>query len=104
FSAPLRLIAMDVRFVRPFAALPALLVTIACSQAPVIFPASSPVPPPTTSTAIPALEREVYRLINRHRQAMGLRSLTPDPALEALAREHSDRMARGDVSIGHDGF
>lgn len=80
-----------------------LFLLASCSQLPAITP-PPPTAPPTTSTAIPALEQQIHTLIDRHRQAQGLGRLTADPVLDALAREHSERMARGDVPVGHDGF
>jgi uncharacterized protein YkwD len=59
---------------------------------------------PTSSTSTLAMEAEVHALINRHRESRGLPRLTQDPVLDALARAHSERMARGEVPFGHDGF
>lgn len=95
---------MVVRLEAHLAAFAGLFIMAACSQLPAIVPPPPPPAPLTTSTAISDLEREVHRLINRHRQAVGLGQIAPDPVLDALAREHSERMAREDVPVGHDGF
>lgn len=86
------------------AASAALLMAAACSHVPSILPPPASTTPGTTSTTISALESEVHELINRRRGALGLSLLTADPVLNALAREHSTRMALGEVAVGHDAF
>jgi uncharacterized protein YkwD len=50
------------------------------------------------------IEVEVIRLTNAHRRAHSLPLLREDPFLAALARSHSEAMARGAGPIGHDGL
>lgn len=88
-----------------YAILPALLIFNSCSQVGTILPpAGSAGAVPPTPTLIATLEGEIHEGINRHRASRGLPRLAPDPVLNAIARQHSERMARGEVGFGHDGF
>ena len=49
-------------------------------------------------------ELATHQAINDYRAQQGLKALELDPALGALAREHSANMAAGTVEFGHDGF
>jgi uncharacterized protein YkwD len=60
--------------------------------------------PPPQSGGNVALEAEVFELVNRHRQALGLRALELNERLGRAARLHSAAMAAGRVPLGHDGF
>src|SRR5262245_29113913 len=57
---------------------------------------------PSASTE--ALEREVHELLNRHRTARGLPSLSNDARISRQARLHSIAMATGATPFGHQGF
>ncbi|UUP16594.1 CAP domain-containing protein [Nitratireductor thuwali] len=46
---------------------------------------------------------ETLRLINAYRSSSGLRPLSPHPVLQQLARQHSERQARGN-RMSHDGY
>jgi uncharacterized protein YkwD len=82
-----------------------LIIAASCSQVSAILPpAGSTDGVPPTPTLLRGLEGEIHDRINRHRASRGLGRLTPDQNLDALAREHSERMARGEVPFGHDGF
>ena len=50
------------------------------------------------------LEHYVYRLVNEHRVAQGLKPLVFNPEISAIARRHSRDMATGRVGYGHGGF
>jgi uncharacterized protein YkwD len=50
------------------------------------------------------LAEVVHDGINDYREAQGLEPLDPDDDLSRIAEEHSRRMARGEVPLGHDGF
>jgi uncharacterized protein YkwD len=53
---------------------------------------SAPKSPPKIS--VPRLEREIHDLVNRERQAQGLKSLAWDGPLAVVARRHSEDMAK----------
>lgn len=74
---------------------------LACASA-----APAPAPAPTLGAALDerALERDVTRLVNRHRATRHLKALAYDTAVASVARAHSVAMARGRVPLGHDGF
>jgi uncharacterized protein YkwD len=57
-----------------------------------------------TAPATRSLELEVIRLTNAHRRARSLPLLREDPLLAALARGHSQAMARDGGRIGHAGL
>jgi uncharacterized protein YkwD len=62
---------------------------------------------PTTSHASVAagtLEQAVHELVNRHRRARHLPTLTLDPRISQAAWRHSVAMAAGTTPFGHDGF
>ena len=50
------------------------------------------------------LERYVHRLVNEHRVAQGLKPLTFNLEISAVARGHSRDMATGRVGFGHGGI
>jgi len=50
------------------------------------------------------VEARLHELVNRHRAERGLPPLVHDPAVAAIARAHSRRMAMGRVPFGHRGF
>ncbi len=54
-------------------------------------------------TASDSLERQVHRLVNKHRASLGLKPLTFDPEISAIARRHSQDMATGQAGVGHAG-
>lgn len=56
------------------------------------------------SAAASALERELAAQVNAHRRTKGLSGLRYDDRIAGLAREHSRRMARGEVRFGHEGM
>lgn len=74
---------------------------LACASA-----APAPAPVSTSSEALDerSLERDVTRLVNKHRVTRHLKVLAYDTALASVARAHSVAMARGRVPLGHDGF
>ena len=50
------------------------------------------------------LERYVHRLVNEHRVSQGLKPLTFNLEISAVARRHSRDMATGRVGFGHGGI
>ena len=50
------------------------------------------------------LEAAIVDGVNRHRRAVGLRPLRPDPRIAEIARAHSRAMAAGRRGFGHDDF
>lgn len=50
------------------------------------------------------MEVELHDLINAHRESIGLEGLALHDGFSAIARGHSEDMARGRVEFGHDGF
>jgi uncharacterized protein YkwD len=55
----------------------------------------------------PALDRweaAVLEKVNAHRRALLMSPLVADSSLRALAREHSERMAAGEIPLDHRGF
>lgn len=77
-----------------------MLAFILCSV-PHSAPAGMREPPAVSSGT---LESKAYELVNDHRQAMGLASLSYDARIAAVARRHSENMAAGRVPFGHEGF
>jgi uncharacterized protein YkwD len=57
-----------------------------------------------SSVDLKALEREVHDRINAHRKASKLPTFSYDDEVAKIARGHSQKMARGKASLGHDGF
>ena len=51
-----------------------------------------------------SIEKEVEEQINQYRKEEGLLPLTIDPAINKLAKMHSEEMASGEVPVGHQGF
>lgn len=60
---------------------------------------SSPSPTPSAT-----LEQQTYARINEYRRSRGLAALAWNDVVAAQARQHSQDMATGAVSFGHDGF
>jgi uncharacterized protein YkwD len=54
--------------------------------------------------SISKIETEIFRLINRHRAAVGLKPLQLSDIESSAALEHSGNMASGKISFGHAGF
>ena len=50
------------------------------------------------------MEADVARRVNEYRVSHRLRGLRYDTKLAAVARAHSEDMARGRAPLGHDGF
>lgn len=50
------------------------------------------------------LEREAYERVNAYRRSVGLGALTWSEDVAAIARAHSETMARGETEFGHDGI
>jgi uncharacterized protein YkwD len=83
---------------------PILLAAVLGCAAP--LPLALPMRAAPTAAADPAtrpIEVEVIRLTNAHRRARALPVLREDPLLAALARSHSEAMARDGGSIDHAG-
>jgi uncharacterized protein YkwD len=53
---------------------------------------------------VKAIAKEVHQQINRYRAKNGLAALAWNEALSTQAAKHSQNMASGKVSFGHDGF
>lgn len=56
------------------------------------------------SPVVRTMTEEFMELVNNHRIDIGLRPLTHDDGMGAIARKHSQNMANGSVAVGHDGF
>lgn len=50
------------------------------------------------------MNKEILRLVNKHRTDMGLKPLVNEPHIIKEAEQHSKNMASGKTSFGHDGF
>ncbi len=50
------------------------------------------------------MERRTFDLVNQHRRSIGEEDLVWNKHIVRIARKHSERMADGDTSFGHDGF
>ena len=61
-------------------------------------------PPARPTAGAAGLEQAVHDLVNRHRAARHLASLTLDPRMSQQARLHSIAMAAGRTPFGHAGF
>jgi uncharacterized protein YkwD len=59
--------------------------------------------PPAPTPVMSKLELATYNLVNKYRQSKNLPPLIADPAISALARAHSQTMARKGI-LSHDGF
>jgi uncharacterized protein YkwD len=79
---------------RPFAAVVALLLLGASHGAVAGDPGA----------ALAEIEARIYAAVNEHRESRGQNRLTLDDGVSALARTHSEEMARGESGFGHDGF
>lgn len=47
---------------------------------------------------------EIATLVNNHRQSIGLGTLTVEPIISKISKEHSKNMAKNKVAFSHDGF
>jgi uncharacterized protein YkwD len=56
------------------------------------------------STDVYSLDGDVLRYTNQYRRSNGLAALTMRNDLNAIARKHSEDMAKGRCSFGHAGF
>jgi len=72
---------------------------LACASA-----APAPASAPAAALDERSLERDVTRLVNKHRVTRHLKALAYDTAIASVARAHSIAMAKGRVPLGHDGF
>jgi uncharacterized protein YkwD len=50
------------------------------------------------------VEGRIYVAVNDYRESRGQKALTLDDGVSAVARTHSEEMARGTAGFGHDGF
>jgi uncharacterized protein YkwD len=57
-----------------------------------------------TPREVVAWERQVHELVNVYRAGEGLPRLSYHGGLAAIARQHSQAMAAGEVAFGHSGF
>lgn len=67
-------------------------------------PVTPAAPAPAPTSAVSALEREAFGLINAHRRSIGISELIWNDAIATIARGHSQNMADGKTAFGHDGF
>lgn len=58
----------------------------------------------TTTNSVAAIEKAVYNQVNQYRASKGLPPLTANTRMSEQARIHSQNMASGKVSFGHQGF
>ena len=58
----------------------------------------------TTSTLQSDIDKEIFDLINTHRESKGLDKLEFDEVIWKAANKHSQNMASGTTDFGHDGF
>lgn len=54
--------------------------------------------------SITEIEAEVFRLINDHRESIGIKPLIKDEVVAQQARQHSTNMAHGKIKYGHKGY
>lgn len=59
--------------------------------------------PVNAASNLAAMEKSVHRQINQYRRTQGLPPLKLDSRISAIAREHSQKMARKQVPFGHNG-
>lgn len=59
---------------------------------------------PSSDLDASEVEQEIFRLVNEHRASISLAALTWNDDIAEIARGHSQDMADGTVSFGHDGF
>lgn len=64
----------------------------------------APTPPVAPSSPINTIEREAFDLINTHRRSIGAPVLTWNDTIAVHARQHSQNIANGSASFGHEGF
>ena len=65
---------------------------------------SEPVMAQQSRQSTEGMNKEILRLVNKHRTDMGLKPLSNDPHIIKEAEQHSKNMASGKVAFGHDGF
>lgn len=58
----------------------------------------------STTNSVDAIEKAVYNKVNQYRASKGLPPLSTNPRMSEQARIHSQNMASGKVSFGHQGF
>jgi uncharacterized protein YkwD len=63
-----------------------------------------PRPAPAPATNLSTIEQSIFNQINQYRASMGLAPLIQDATTTQQARSHSQAMATGQRSFGHDGF
>jgi uncharacterized protein YkwD len=56
------------------------------------------------SSSLSQIETNIYRLINAHRASIGLKPLQESNVESSAAVEHSNNMALGKITFGHEGF
>ena len=76
-----------------------IFLLMACTPA-----APAPAPASGAPRSIAGLEGEIHLLINRHRVQARLPALLYNDQIAAIAREHSQAMARRSRPFGHAGF
>ncbi len=58
----------------------------------------------STTNSLASIEQAVHAQINQYRASKGLAALTLNERISQQARTHSQNMASGAVTFGHDGF
>ncbi|MDY6940555.1 MAG: CAP domain-containing protein [Cyanobacteriota bacterium] len=86
-----------------------LFALIGISSCEMLGSVSAPISPPPRSISVVAgeiadIEESIHGKVNQYRQSQGLPTLTLDPQMSEIAREHSANMAAGTVEFSHDGF
>ncbi len=81
----------------------ALIAFFSCGR-PVSAGVYTPSDKTATDVQISELKSEVLRLINEYRRENGKSTLEDLNVVEQIADDHSEDMATGRVSFGHDGF
>src|ERR1035438_5197695 len=56
------------------------------------------------TTSVSNIENEIFAYINLHRKLAGLKPLQLSNIESSAAAQHSNNMASGKISFGHDGF
>jgi len=80
------------------------LVKIPIAGATPAAPAKAPVLAKAPEYETSSLEKQVLDGINTHRKSKGLKLLTWNDTIAAIAKKHSQNMANKSVPIGHSGF
>jgi len=77
----------------------------ACSEAGRPAGGSAPrAAPPPAGSGLGSIEARIFASVNAYRASAGLSAYRYDDRVASLARAHSQAMARGAVSMGHDGM